>query len=107
MDRRFQPTSPVRVLGREELEALAGSVIRALQRAGLADVTAELRRRVLDRAADEVCESVKTSEAVFHLTYKPMIELLLYEVRDVARMPHLSTSHRRERIIWALSMAGL
>ena len=107
MDGRFQPTSPARVIGREEMQALVFSVAGSLERAGLTDMLAELKRRVIDRKPEEVCDSVETSESVFHLTYKPIVELLLFEVRDVARMPHLSAEHRRERITWAMTMAGL
>lgn len=106
MDGRFQPTSPVRVTGREEMHALSSSVIAALQRAGLSDLLDDLRHRVLDRAPAEVCESVEAGNDL-HLSYKPMVELALHEIRDVARMPHLSAAHRRDRVAWALAMAGL
>jgi hypothetical protein len=89
------------------MHALALSVIGTLERAGLSDMLVELKRRVLDRSPDELCESVEAGRDAFHLSYKPMVELVLYEVRDVARMPHLSTEHRKERISWALAMAGL
>jgi hypothetical protein len=107
MDGRFQPTSPVRVIGREEIRALALSVAKSLEQAGLTDMLAEVKRRVLDRTPEEVCDAVEAGQAVYHLTFKPIVELLLYEVRDVARMPHLSAEHRRERITWAITMAGL
>jgi hypothetical protein len=107
MDGRFQPTSPARVIGLEEMQALTLSVLGALERAGLTDMIAELKRRVLERKPEDVSDSVEAGNAVFHLTYKPIVELLLYEVRDVSRMPHLSAEHRRERITWAMSMAGL
>jgi hypothetical protein len=107
MDGRFQPTSPARVIGREEMQMLTLSVLGALERAGLVDMLTELKRRVLDRAPEEVCDAQETGEAVFHLSYKPMVELLLFEIRDTARMPHLSTEHRRERITWAMLMAGV
>lgn len=107
MDGRFQPTSPARVIGREEMQALTMSVVGALERAGLTDMIAELKRRVLERKPEDVCDSVEAGQAILHLTYKPIVELLLYEVRDVSRMPHLSAEHRRERITWAMSMAGL
>jgi hypothetical protein len=107
MDGRFQPTSPSRVIGREEMQALTLSVVGSLERAGLTDMLAELKHRVLERKPEDVCDTAEAGAAVLHLTYKPMIELLLYEVRDVARMPHLSAEHRRERITWAMTMAGL
>jgi hypothetical protein len=107
MDRRFQPSSPARVIGREEMQALTLSVMGSLERAGLADMLAELKRRVLDRKPEDVCDAVEAGQAVYHLTYKPMVELLLYEIRDVSRMPHLSTDYRRERISWAMAMAGV
>lgn len=107
MEGRFQPTSPARVIGREEMHALTYSVVGALERAGLTDMLAELKRRVLERGLEDVCDSVEAGEAVLHLSYKPMVELLLYEIRDVSRMPHLSKEHRRERITWAMTMAGV
>jgi hypothetical protein len=107
MEGRFQPTSPARIVGYEEMQALALSVVGSLERAGLNDMLAELRRRVLDRRPEEICDSVETGRDAFHLSYKPMVELLLYEVRDLARMPHLSAQHRRERISWAMVMAGV
>jgi hypothetical protein len=107
MDGRFQPTSPARVVGHEEMQALALSVMAALEKAGLGDMGDELKRRVLDRKPEELCESVAAGRDLFHLSYKPIIELLLYEVRDISRMPHLSTDHRRERITWTLAIAGL
>ena len=86
-------TSEGRVIGRQEMLALTSSVVAALERAGLLDMLAEVKRRVMDRKPEDVCDSEETSEAlVFHLTYKPIVELLLYEVRDSARMPHLAAS---------------
>lgn len=107
MDGRFKPTSSAKVIGREEMQALTLSVMASLERAGLTDMLDELKKRVLDRTPDEVCDAVEAGQAVFHLTYKPIIELLLYEIRDLSRMPHLSAEHRRERITWAMSMAGV
>jgi hypothetical protein len=107
MDGRFQPTSPARVIGHEEMQALALSVVGALERAGLTDMLAELKRRVLERNLEELCDTVAAGRDVWHLSYKPIVELLLYEVRDVARMPHMSDEKRRQRIAWALAMAGL
>lgn len=107
MDGRFRISSTARVIGREEMQALTLSVMASLERAGLTDMLDELKRRVLDRTPDEVCDAVEAGQAVFHLTYKPIVELLLYEIRDVSRMPHLSSEHRRERITWAMAMAGV
>jgi hypothetical protein len=107
MDGRFQPTSPARVVGHEEMQALALSVVTALEKARLGDMVDELKRRVLDRKPEDLCESVAAGRDLFHLSYKPIIELLLYEVREISRMPHLSAEHRRERIAWAMAIAGL
>jgi hypothetical protein len=107
MDGRSEPLSPVRVVGHEEMRALALSVVGSLEKAGLTDMLGELRRRVLDLNPEALSQSVAAGQDLFHLSYKPIVELLLYEVRDVARMPHLSGEHRRERITWAITMAGL
>jgi hypothetical protein len=107
MDGRSEPFSPVRVVGHEEMQALAISVVGSLEKAGLTDMVTELRRRVLDLNPEALSQSVAAGHDLFHLSYKPIVELLLFEVRDVARMPHLSSDHRRERITWAITMAGL
>ena len=107
MDRHPQPTSPARVIGREEMQALALSVVGSLERAGLRDVLVEVNRRVLERTFDDVCEAEWSDRGAWRQHYKLIVELLLYEVRDVARMPHLSDDYRRERISWAMTMAGV
>lgn len=62
----------------------------ALERAGLRDVWGEVRERVLCR-----------------IYFDPDIrELLLIELRDIARMPHLSDEVRRERCEWSLFVLG-
>jgi hypothetical protein len=107
MDARVRPTVPARVIGREEMEALVSSVLGALERAGLTDMVAELQHRVLDRRPEDLSDAVETGNSVLYLSYKPIIELLLHEVRDVSRMPHLSAQHRRDRITWAITAAGM
>src|SRR5512134_3918134 len=83
MDGRREPTTPARVIGYAEMQALALSVVGSLERAGLADMLPELKRRLLDRRPEDICGSIEAGPAAFHLSYKPMVELALYEVREV------------------------
>jgi len=107
MDGRQRPSPAARYVGREEMQALALATVGALERAGLTDVLQDLNRRLFDRSPEEFCETTPTGDDTWQLNYKPIIELLLYEVKDVARMPHLTDEQRRERIAWAMLMAGI
>lgn len=105
MDGRQVETS-TSYLGHQQMQALVASTLHALERAGLVDVADELQRRVLARASDTICE-VHQVDGESHIAYKPMIELLLYEIKHVARAPHVSTDDRRVRIEWAMTLAGV
>jgi hypothetical protein len=64
-----------------------------------------LRRRVLARGATVIFEAVADGRGGSELRYKPMVELLLRHVRDVA-LSERGRDERREEILWALEMAG-
>jgi hypothetical protein len=106
MNRRDVRTSAIHA-GQLQMDALTDATLQALHRAGLADTAGELQRRVLDRGLSETCELTEEEGETPRIAYKPMIELLLHEVRHVARMPHVTASDRRARIDWAMTLAGV
>lgn len=107
MDGRHQVESGVPYAGRQQMQTLAFATLHALDRAGLEDSVEELKRRVLDRSWEEVCDVVQTEDRGLQIAYKPMIELLLYEVKHIARAPHVRDDDRRLRIEWTMRLAGV
>ena len=93
--------------GEAQVELLAAAARHALERAGLTDLIEELERRVLGRPTQETCDIVQMEGGGTHVAFKPMIELLLLEVKHVARAPHITDVHRRERIRLAMTLAGV
>lgn len=73
------------------LEELTQSTLAALTHAGLGDIRRALTRRVLARPWP--------NDTL-------LMELLLYEVRDVARSGALDGGRKRMRITWAMTMVG-
>jgi hypothetical protein len=96
-----------RYAGRQQIQTLAFATLHAVERAGLKETVDDLKRRVLDRDWEEVCDVVQTDVDSWQISYKPMIELLLYEVKHIARAPHVSDDDRRTRIEWAMTLAGV
>jgi hypothetical protein len=107
MNRRYEVDVDLNYIGRRELQALQFGTLHALERAGLADLVQHVRERVFARDSAELCDVVKTDVDCWQVTYKPMIELLLHEIRHVARALHTSEEDRRMRIEWAMTMAGV
>jgi hypothetical protein len=93
--------------GQQQIQSLADATLHALERAGLHDVVDDLKLRVLDRQWEEVCDLAQIDGDAWQISYKPMIELLLYEIKHVARAPHVSDDDRRIRIEWAMTLAGV
>jgi hypothetical protein len=107
MERRHQVNPGVSCTGKQQLQTLASATLHALERAGLEDIVEELKRRVLDRSREDVCDVVQTEGLSLQVSFKPMIELLLYEVKHIARAPHVSDDDRRVRIEWMMTLAGV
>jgi hypothetical protein len=91
--------------GGAEMRELALSVFAALDRANLDDVAQALHARVFSREADALMEKYLEND-VERWRFRPMAELVLYELKQVASMPHLALDHRRERCDLALSISG-
>jgi hypothetical protein len=97
----------IRYEGRQQVQTLAFATLHALERAGLQDVVDEVKRRVVDRTWEDTCDFVQTDGDSCQVSYKPMIELLLHEIKHAARAPHVTDDDRRVRIEWAMTMAGV
>ena len=94
----------VRVRGKGEIKALTDQVFAALQHADLSDELAQLHARVFSLDPEELFDTVLiANESVW--TLKPMVELVLLHVRDVA-MSTRPVEERQHEIRWALEMAG-
>src|SRR5688500_3666841 len=91
--------------GGAEMRELALSVFAALDRANLEDVAQALHVRVFSREADAIMEKYLEND-VERWRFKPMAELVVYELKQVASIPHLSREHRGERSELALSISG-
>jgi hypothetical protein len=107
MEGRNELEVGVRYEGQQQIQTLAFATLYSLERSGLNDVVDELKRRVLDRSWDEVCDIVETEPDCRQISYKPIIELLLYEIKHLARAPHVTDEDRRARIGWAMTLAGV
>jgi hypothetical protein len=99
------PTTP-RYLGRREMQHLAESAVRALERSGHRDTLEALRARLFSRPPEELTNIEPLGDGVFHCHYKPMAELVLREVLEVTRNRRVAKEDQRARIMWALTMGG-
>jgi hypothetical protein len=91
--------------GAPDCSTLATLAMAALYEADLVVEMELLRRRVIARGATVIFEAVADGRGGSELRYKPMVELLLRHVRDVA-VSERTRDERREEILWALEMAG-
>jgi hypothetical protein len=96
----------MRVSGRHEMEALASAAMAALREAGLIEELGLLQDRVFALGSDRLFESEQLDQDLWHWRFKPMVELLLLHLRDVARAAARSTADRRREIRWALEISG-
>jgi hypothetical protein len=99
-----QPGMPFN--GRREMQELAIGALEALQRAGLHDEVRLLHDRVLSRPPAELMERLGIEGDPEFWTFKPMVELLLREVRTLAFRQERSLDDRRHELAWLLDIAG-
>lgn len=91
--------------GIADMQALASSAIAALQEANLHEEAHYVHARVLAQAPEALLErTVAGLQTVW--TFKPMVELLLHELRYLSTAPKLTRNQRRERIRWTIETAG-
>ena len=100
--------------GRREMQELALMAQDALEKGGLRDEITLLRERVLERPADDLMDRLDTDDGGGgnnsggggeRWQMKPIVELLLREIRAVALHPRPITE-RRHDIKWLLETAG-
>src|SRR5262245_41488251 len=91
--------------GKDEMLTLATSAFDALQQADLDDVLDALHKRVFDQSTDLLFD-FELVDGAWRWRYKPMVELILRQVRDAAIDENLSPDERRAAMEWALSMSG-
>jgi hypothetical protein len=98
-------SEPPEVLSRRQMTELAVGTISALQDAGFVDEIDLLCERVFRLPPDRLFDSELTRACAWTLSYKPMVELLLIHVREIARGER-SIDERRGEIRWAVGLAG-
>src|SRR5262245_39368020 len=91
-------SSDHRTRGREEMQELALGAITALEQAGLVEEMRSLRSRILDLSPEVLFEASQTPEGGWRWNFKPMVELALREIQDVAGNTSMSESERQRRI---------
>ena len=96
--------NPVRVRGKAEIKALTDQVFSAMQDAELTDELTLLHERVFSLDPEALFDTMLISnESVW--TLKPMVELLLRHVRDIA-MSSRPAKDRQAEIRWTIDAAG-
>ena len=91
--------------GAAEMRELALSVLAALERADLADIERALHDRVFACSINALLEPYEENRVV-RWRFKPMAELLLRELKQIASAPDMPAVERRRRIEWTFEMAG-
>ena len=87
------------------LSSLAATTMAALYDAEMVVVMEVLRARVLNRGAARLFEQHREDDGRVRLQYKPMVELLLLHVHDMA-VSDAPRDERESEILWALEAAG-
>jgi hypothetical protein len=93
------------VAGIADIQALAVTAFAALEEAGLAAEAELVRARVFSRPPEHVLGHV-TVGAQTVWAFTPFVELLMLELHDVATADDESLDSRRQRVGWAVEMAG-
>jgi hypothetical protein len=93
------------VAGIADIQALAVAAITAMHESDLSAEAQLIHTRVLSRTPEQLLEQ-NTAGAQTVWTFKPLVELLMHEVRYIATAPQLSAQERRDRIRWTLDLAG-
>ena len=94
-----------RIAGQDEMKRLTQAAVAALHDADLTDEVALLESRVFSRAADELFEAHGDRER-YAWRFKPMVELLLRHLQDVAGQHRRPLDERRTEIRWAFAVCG-
>ena len=87
------------------MRELALSALAALQRSDLGDIARTVHERVLGCSISTLLESYEEN-GIVRWRFKPMAELLLRELKQLASTDELALTERRRRIEWTFEMAG-
>lgn len=87
------------------MRELALSTLAALERADLGDVGRALHGRVFGCSVTTLLEPYEEN-TVLRWRFKPMAELLLRELTQLASAEDIPLTERRRRIEWTFAMAG-
>jgi hypothetical protein len=93
------------VMEKEQLKQLAQETVTALKDADLSAEIALLDSRVFSRSPEELF-NCGTEEEPSSWGYKPMLELLLLHVREVAGNATRTPEERSREVRWAVETAG-
>ena len=93
------------VVSRRQMTELAVGAISALQDGGFVDEIDLLCERVFRLPPERLFVTELVRGSAWTLSYKPMVELLLVHVREIARAD-IAPALRRDEIRWALSTGG-
>ena len=91
--------------GKREMQELVRGTFAALEAANLGELVGDLRERVFVRDAEELLETTMEQD-VCHYRFKPMVELLLLHVRELAANSKMPVYTRRGEIAAAVELAG-
>ena len=91
--------------GKQEMHELVRATFAALEEAELAELVQDLRDRVFGRDPDELLETTIES-GVYHWSFKPMVELMLRHVLDLAANDQIPAHERRLEIETTTELAG-
>ena len=95
MERAGNPIPQRRIRGKHEMKALTLATISALEEADLDDEIQELNARVFARSPKLLFETQPVDDDLCEWRFKPIVELVLYEIQGVAAAPGLSAEERR------------
>lgn len=82
------------------------ATISALEEADLDDEIQELNARVFARSSKILFETELVDDDLCEWRFKPIVELILYEIQSVAAAGDLSREERHRHIRWVLDVAG-
>ncbi len=92
--------------GRRAAEELARAAIVALEEAELTEELALLNERVFGACTERLFEATHLADGRWDWGFRPIVELLLHHVRDVASNAARPLEDRGREILWAISMSG-
>ena len=102
---KVNPAGRGPIAGIADIQALAVAAVTALEESELSAEAQLIHTRVLSRAPEQLLEQVSVGTQTVWM-FKPIVELLLHELRYIATASDLSHEQRRERIRWTLDLAG-